>query len=34
MKAYERQEKNSSQFDSGERVILIEESALSVTKEK
>lgn len=34
MKAYGREEKNISQFDSGERVILIKESALSVTKEK
>lgn len=34
MKAYEREEKNISQFDSGERMILTEESALSVTKEK
>lgn len=34
MKAREREEKLISLFDSGERVILIEESALSIMKEK
>lgn len=34
MKACEREERSISQFDSGERVILMEESALSIMKEK
>lgn len=34
MKTREREEKSISQFDSGERAILIKESALSIMKEK